>query len=473
MNAWNVGCGNDEVGGALERGRRVGFGRLGAVFLTSALAMALASAGCGGKTSCTRCQTNNGGCGDPGFVSCVDQCGAAPTCVAVKPEPTGLSSDAPPYAVHGASWVGFREFEVGGGDPTAPLKIKAWYPALNPTGAREEITYPLTLKLAQAMGITVDHPTVNGHAILDAPLDGSKGRLPLVVFSHGYLLSPEMYSALLEHYASEGFVVLAPEHSETDWMQAWAASIDRLRDLHRTLDFAEAATGSGGQLAGMLDTSKTAVVGHSYGGYAALAMAGAQFDLATFNARCAALAPEDPKNFLCAPFLGKEQDMATRAGLNAVPAGLWPAMGDPRVVAIVDLAGDAFLFNNGLATIQIPMMGIGGTADTQAPWAWGAKLAYEGVTSAHKALVGFQNGEHMLSLDSCEAMPWTDVLRPIGYYGAFCSDPAWHKLHALDLINHFSTAFLLDVLTGDAAAHQALSPETVFFPGVEYTVKLQ
>jgi hypothetical protein len=39
---------------------------------------------------------------------------------------------------------------------------------------------------------------------------------------------------------------------------------------------------------------------------------------------------------------------------------------------------------------------------------------------------------------------------------------------AHDLINHFTTAFLLDTLKGDAAAHAALAPDAVAFPGIEY-----
>lgn len=48
----------------------------------------------------------------------------------------------------------------------------------------------------------------------------SKSAYPVVVFSHAYSLSPEIYSELVEHYASRGFVVLPPEHDEHDWFAA-------------------------------------------------------------------------------------------------------------------------------------------------------------------------------------------------------------------------------------------------------------
>ena len=49
-----------------------------------------------------------------------------------------------------------------------------------------------------------------------------------------------------------------------------------------------------------------------------------------------------------------------------------------------------------------------------------------------------------------------------------CSDPVWDMDRAHDLINHFTTAFLLDVLKGDVEAHAALSPDAVSFPGIVY-----
>jgi hypothetical protein len=38
-----------------------------------------------------------------------------------------------------------------------------------------------------------------------------------------------------------------------------------------------------------------------------------------------------------------------------------------------------------------------------------------------------------------------------------------------DLVNHFLSAFLLDVLKGDQEAHKALLPEAVKFEEIQYT----
>jgi predicted dienelactone hydrolase len=154
-----------------------------------------------------------------------------------------------------------------------------------------------------------------------------------------------------------------------------------------------------------------------------------------------------------------------------MPEGLWPAFGDPRVTAILPMAGDSYLFDQaGLAKITIPMMAMGGTADTSTPYDWGAKPAYDNASSAQKALVTFVGGEHMIFNTPCANQPWTSD-HPA--YGFFCLDPVWNKDRALDLIHHFSTAFLLDTLKGDKDAHAALLPEAVNFPGVEYATTMK
>ena len=58
--------------------------------------------------------------------------------VATPQPPQGLRPDAPPYAVHGPYAVGARDFAIQDGDHV--VLITVWYPALNPSGAKEEIT---------------------------------------------------------------------------------------------------------------------------------------------------------------------------------------------------------------------------------------------------------------------------------------------------------------------------------------------
>jgi hypothetical protein len=75
----------------------------------------------------------------------------------------------------------------------------------------------------------------------------------------------------------------------------------------------------------------------------------------------------------------------------------------------------------------------------------------------------------MIFTGPCEATPL--LLRLIS--DEFCSDPGWNRNYAHNLINHFTTAFLLDTLKGDRSAHEALLPAAVQFDGIEYTTTLK
>jgi predicted dienelactone hydrolase len=385
------------------------------------------------------------------------------------PNLVGLRPDAPEYGKHGPFWVGYKQLVIGEGT-AHPLDAEIWYPALNPNGVKEEITYQIKFKVPGFL----DSGEIYGHALLNASVDTSKSPYPLVVFSHGFGSNATWYSTLIEHYASYGFVVIAPNHIEQMDAEAdlWKASIDRPRDIKQTLDYSEKLTASGGNMAGLIDMKHVAVVGHSYGGYTALAMAGAQYDLDAYNARCAALPKDDPKQALCTPLVPKEANMAARAGVKPMPKGLWPAVGDPRVMAIISMAGDSYMFDKaGLAEIAIPMMAMGGTIDVDTPYEWGVKPTYEDVSSTQKALVTIENASHTIFMPTCNNIPWSTKLGD--YYGWLCLEKVWDKERGLDVINHFSTAFLLDTLKGDKNAHKALLPDAVKFVGIDYKTMLK
>ena len=86
-----------------------------------------------------------------------------------------------------------------------------------------------------------------------------------------------------------------------------------------------------------------------------------------------------------------------------MPEGLWhQAWSDPRIDALVSLAGDAFYFGqDGLAEITVPVMAIGGTRDRDAPYMWGTYPTYEYVSSATKVRIALTDAEHMIFTGPC------------------------------------------------------------------------
>lgn len=356
------------------------------------------------------------------------------------------------FSDRGLHAVGFETFTIERAD-AAPLAVKAWYPSDAAPDA--QIDYAVSFK-SPGWQAAVDAPTVPGNAAAGAAM--AAGQHPAIVFSHGFGMNPEWYGELVEHYASRGFVVLAPEHEEFDWFAAFDAAFTRPVDVSDTLDLAERLTAADGAWAGAIDFDRVALVGHSYGGYTALAVAGGRIETDAISAHCGAVDEMDPRAFLCAPFMGREADIAAQIGLDAVPEGLWPSMKDDRIAAIVPISADAWFFGeDGMAGVDVPVMTIGGTEDFGAPWDWSSVPIFAHSTHATRYSVGLEGGSHFLPVNVCADLPWIESLADI--YEFACFDPAWDRRDGLDVVKHYSTAFLEQVLRGDATAEAALQAE--------------
>jgi predicted dienelactone hydrolase len=265
---------------------------------------------------------------------------------------------------------------------------------------------------------------------------------------------------------------MAPDHQEemdSNLDALWQATIKRPRDIQAVLAYVDEKVQAGGTFDGLINPEHLAVVGHSYGGYAALAAAGARIDTAALRTHCAvARAEEHPAAWLCEKLVSHLDDMAALADLDETPAGQWSEWGDARVDAVVPLAGDAFMFGAaGLAAVTAPVLAMGGTSDEDAPFAWGTQPAYEHASSPAKALVALEGAEHMLFTGPCERLVW--YLRP--FAGEFCKDANWDRPYAHDLIKHFTTAFLLAELRDEADAAAALAPGAAVFDGITYSAQ--
>lgn len=105
----------------------------------------------------------------------------------------------------------------------------------------------------------------------DAAPDRSGGPYPLIVFSHGYSADPEVYGALLAHWAAAGYVVAAPEFPLTGTHSPCGAIagdvVNQPEDVSAVIDFmVRASARRGGRLGGMVDAHAIGVAGHSNGG---------------------------------------------------------------------------------------------------------------------------------------------------------------------------------------------------------------
>jgi predicted dienelactone hydrolase len=383
------------------------------------------------------------------------------------PDAVGLRPDAPLYALHGSHWVGTL-----GLSHTLPdgrqTPVQVWYPALNPTGAEEAVSYVIAPDLAPDL-------LSLGHALEQAAPDVEHGPYPLVVFACGYNDIRLASTYLAEHLASWGFVVIAIDYADNWFTQdqlglLLAGLYTRPKEISDELDFAAELSTPGGQLEGMIDPELTAIVGHSWGGTNALTLAGGQLDLEWYSRLVAehpeiCVAPAEAANLdLCGEILDHQQELADLAGLKDIPEGLWPAWNDPRIDAIVGLAPDGALFSpQGLQGVKVPVMLSVGTADRYVNPDAAVVQTYQALVSAEKSLVVLEGADHHVYADDCIAKP---VLAENFFWA--CSDPVWDMDRAHDLVNHFVTAFLLATLTGDTGAAAALAADAVSFPGITY-----
>ncbi|KAK6210836.1 hypothetical protein LQW54_005884 [Pestalotiopsis sp. IQ-011] len=120
-----------------------------------------------------------------------------------------------------------------------------------------------------------------------APATGKD--LPIVLLSHGhgpslYVPSKDGYAPLVNFYAEHGFAVFQPSHlnsrvsggaPDAEGFPIFAPS--RPADMSLILDNLDAVEAQASFLAGRLDRTKVAVVGHSLGGASAGLLLGARF----------------------------------------------------------------------------------------------------------------------------------------------------------------------------------------------------
>lgn len=114
-----------------------------------------------------------------------------------------------------------------------------------------------------------------------APMHGID--LPVIVFSHGNAWSMDGYGPLVDRWASAGFVVVQPTHLDSrrvgigfddpGFETIWRT---RIADLHAVLDHLDEVLDEAGDLRARTDTTKVALVGHSWGAQSVGALLGAR-----------------------------------------------------------------------------------------------------------------------------------------------------------------------------------------------------
>lgn len=112
----------------------------------------------------------------------------------------------------------------------------------------------------------------------NAPAARSSGPFPLVIFGHGFSVTPDPYKRLLQAWARAGYVVAAPvfplENANAPGGPDETDLVNQPADMSFVLSaLLKANSARSGPLSGLIDPAHIAVTGHSDGADTALAVA--------------------------------------------------------------------------------------------------------------------------------------------------------------------------------------------------------
>jgi predicted dienelactone hydrolase len=351
------------------------------------------------------------------------------------PEPT-YPGELGPWSV---GHTGFDAVDSERGDRTLPVQI--WYP-IEAADAVGDLTFYELLKFGTlSLGL---------QAL--AAIEGAEPArrfFPLVIFSHGAGSINIQSTTLMEVLASHGFVVVSPNHVGNSTFDEPGdepyedTPTDRPKDASFLIDYMTARSADSGDM--FFRTVRpfgVGVVGHSFGGFTALAMA---------------------------------------AGYPGSAFG--PVPPDPRVTAIMPVSGVAGLHTDDeLAEIVVPMLLLGGTNDTSVPINPNSTRPYELASSWAVYRVDIVGPGHTHFANICDIAdtltsigllyPWTGIADAlVGPYDQTCVPPAYPLEESVRIQNLYAVSFFKKHIGYDLRFNQFLTktyaeenePDVLFF----------
>lgn len=295
------------------------------------------------------------------------------------PLPAWSAPDAP-----GPHGVGVRTLtwtDARGKELTADV----WYPAVVGPDDEPANYDPFELSIAAVRG---------------APLDTRGGPHPLVAFSHGFAAIRFQSAFLMEHLASHGWVLVAPDHNLNTFLDINAGAtgqvvVERPGDIRAAVDHLLSwSEARGDAWAGAVDGSRYVMMGHSFGALTTLVVGGGTVDLSHIAELCGS---------------GEVDGQACRYidDIDAT-AMVGTQDTDPRAELIVPLSpGVWYGFGRegeGLTT-TVPSLVLGGTFDRVLEYDEEIRPSYEAM-GAPKMLATFEGAGHYVFSDICLIAPF-------------------------------------------------------------------
>jgi predicted dienelactone hydrolase len=222
---------------------------------------------------------------------------------------------------------------------------------------------------------------------------------PLLVISHGFGSDRTSFRYLAEHLSSYGFAVAVPEHpgSNAQQVQNWlqgrtalatepAEFIKRPLDIHYLLDALTERAKTDAALTNRINFDQIGIIGQSFGGYTALALAGAPIDRKNLQANC-----QNERETL---------NLSLLLQCRALEVSKTPPLVDPRIKAILTInpISSAIFGEKSLQNIRVPTLMVGGSSDSVAPALYEQVYPFSWLTTPQKYLVLIQNSTHFSAI---------------------------------------------------------------------------
>ncbi|MBW4558251.1 MAG: alpha/beta hydrolase [Trichormus sp. ATA11-4-KO1] len=232
---------------------------------------------------------------------------------------------------------------------------------------------------------------------------------PVIVISHGVASDRFALAYLAEHLASYGFAVAVPEHpgSNAERVQRYLTGlagppeakefINRPLDIKFLLDELEMMEKSDPSLKGKLNLQQVGAIGHSFGGYTVLTLAGASINFEQLRQDC---------NPGISSF---NLSLVLQCQATELPQRNYE-LKDDRIKAVLAINPlSSSIFNqSGISQIQIPVMLVAGSQDIATPVVSEQIRPFTWLTTPNKYLALIENATHFSLI--AEPTPENDVL---------------------------------------------------------------
>lgn len=240
----------------------------------------------------------------------------------------------------------------------------------------------------------------------DIYLPNIPSSVPVIVISHGIGTDSSNFRYLADYLTTYGFAVVVPNHPGSDTKQIQSllngsASevaqpeefINRPLDVKFILDQLEKLNKTDSRFQKRLDLQQVGVFGQSFGGYTALALAGAKVNLETIDKNCNQQTLKQTWN-MSLLLQCRIQELQLKQPIQQYN------LSDERVKAVIAVnpITSSIFGKTGLNEIKTPVMMVTSSEDTIAPALYEQIIPFSWIVHPHKYLVQMESATHFSTI---------------------------------------------------------------------------